>query len=103
VPKKSSPPRVTSFCGLPVWSASVSEPQNGVKPLIGHLEDSAGVGRLIAIEKQVRFRRVGVLLARPLQHAEGDEGVEKILGAAVVKIELLFQRRQIFRTRWRGA
>ena len=49
-----------------------------IKTLVGHLEDSADVGRLALIQKEVGRGRVVVLAVSALEKAQRDERVEEV-------------------------
>src|SRR5262249_23443225 len=52
-----------------------------------HLQHATQVRRLGAIQVQVGRRRIGILALLALEHAQSNQGVEKIARAALVKLE----------------
>ena len=49
-----------------------------IKTLVGHLEDSADVGRLALIQKEVGRGRVVILAVQALEKAQRDQRVQEI-------------------------
>ncbi len=59
----------------------------GIEAVVGHLEDAAHVGRLLAIEEEIGGGGVGVFAVLPLEETKGDESVEEIPGRPGVQAE----------------
>ena len=54
---------------------------------VGHLEEPTHVRRLVAVEEDVRGRRVAVLAVDAFEHAEGDERVEEVVNPPGMEVE----------------
>jgi hypothetical protein len=63
--------------------------------MVRHLEYPAEVRRLAAIEKEVRFRGVGVHAVTTCDKAERHQGVEKVVRRALVQAEPVTQRAEV--------
>ena len=69
-----------------------------VEPRVHHLKHAAAISGLIAVEIELGLGRVGVApIGKALQHAERDERVEEVAGAALVQSERLAQLRKAHR------
>src|SRR5690348_18319089 len=60
---------------------------------IRHFQHSAGIAELSAVQKEVRFRRVGIAICIALEHSERNQGIKKIARAAGMQPQPL---RQLF-------
>ena len=53
-----------------------------IEPGVGHLQQSAHIGLLVAIEEEISSRGIGISSAAPLQHAERHQGIQEVARAA---------------------
>ena len=60
-----------------------------IEPGVGHLQQSADIGLLVAIEEEIGGRGIGVGAAAPLQHAERHQGIQEVVRAAPAEAEAL--------------
>src|SRR5829696_3125377 len=93
--KKFSPPPFASFCGWPVRNPSVSEPQNGYNRALAISRMPPDVRRLRPVEEKVGFGSVRVPVAVSLQHAQGNECVQKVPRATRVEHKTFGQRFEV--------
>jgi hypothetical protein len=67
-----------------------------IEAVIGHLEDAANVRRLLAVEEEIGFRRVGVTIALTRQEPQRDQRVEEIERRSGVQPEPAAERGERF-------
>src|SRR3546814_7000921 len=69
------------------------------QPGVGHLQDAADIGGLVAVEIEIGRRGIGVSAVAPVQHPQRDERIEEVAGAPFMEPEPPPQRLAVERSR----
>src|SRR3546814_7143060 len=69
------------------------------QPGVGHLQDAANIGGLVAVEIEIGRRGIGVSAVAPVQHPQRDERIEEVAGAPFMEPEPPPQRLAVERSR----
>jgi hypothetical protein len=91
-------PGLTLVLGLAAAEGLGERASKGVQASVDHIQIRADIGGFGAIEKRICLGCVGVEAVVSLEHAEGDEHIEEVAGAARVELETLAQFIGIGRT-----
>src|SRR4051794_37879292 len=69
-----------------------------VEPGVRHLQHAAEIARLVAIEEELRVRRIAIVVLRPMQEPQRHQGIQEVAGGAGMQPQSAGEFMEIRRT-----